>query len=54
VDAFVALVFVSAFALCELGIILILLSRPKKPTMSVSHVKWPQDYWPGGRQGSYE
>jgi hypothetical protein len=53
-DAFVALVFVSAFAICELGIILILLSRPKKPTMSVQHIDWPQPRWPGGKQQTYE
>lgn len=47
-DAFVALIFVSAFALCELGIILILLARPKAPTMSVQHVEWPKD-WPKKR-----
>ena len=49
-DASIALIFVSAFAVFELGIICLLLARRKPPVMSVQHVKWPKDYWPGGRQ----
>ena len=48
-DAFVALIFVSAFALCELGIILILLSRPKPLKWQVQEPFGPRVKWPGGK-----
>lgn len=39
-DLGVALILLSAFALAEFGIILILLGRPKAPVMRVEHKQW--------------
>lgn len=36
------------FAVAELGLLMVLLAKPKAPTMNVQHVQWPKD-WPKKR-----